>query len=55
MDKFDYLARDSMYCGLKLSCDFNRVMQFSKVGRLRGWPQLESGAGLPETQPSGAA
>lgn len=32
VDKFDYLARDSLYCGVKLSYDFNRVMQFSKVG-----------------------
>ncbi|KFM24211.1 Deoxynucleoside triphosphate triphosphohydrolase SAMHD1-like protein [Auxenochlorella protothecoides] len=31
VDKFDYLARDSLYCGVKLSYDFNRVMQFSKV------------------------
>ena len=23
--------RDSMYCGVKISCDFNRLMQFSKV------------------------
>lgn len=31
VDKFDYLARDAMYCGTKISCDFNRIMQFSKV------------------------
>ncbi|EFN52480.1 hypothetical protein CHLNCDRAFT_26697, partial [Chlorella variabilis] len=31
VDKFDYLKRDSMYCGLNLSCDFNRIIQFSKV------------------------
>lgn len=31
VDKFDYLARDAMYCGVNLSCNFNRLMQFSKV------------------------
>ncbi|PRW20466.1 lysine--tRNA ligase isoform X2 isoform A [Chlorella sorokiniana] len=31
VDKFDYLARDSLYCGIKIGCDFNRIMQFSKV------------------------
>lgn len=30
--QFDYLARDSLYCGIKIGCDFNRIMQFSKVG-----------------------
>ena len=25
------LARDSMYCGVKIGCDFNRIIQFSKV------------------------
>ena len=29
--QFDYLMRDSQYCGVKISCDFSRVMQFSKV------------------------
>lgn len=31
VDKFDYLARDSMYCGVKVSFDLNRIVQFSKV------------------------
>ena len=31
VDKFDYLARDSMYCGTKIAFDFNRTMQFSRV------------------------
>jgi HD superfamily phosphohydrolase len=31
VDKFDYLARDAYYCGTKVSCDFNRIMQFSRV------------------------
>ena len=25
--QFDYLARDSMYCGVKIGCDFNRIIQ----------------------------
>lgn len=31
VDKFDYLARDGLYCGVKTSFDANRIMQFSKV------------------------
>ena len=31
VDKFDYLQRDSYYCGRKVSCDFDRIIQFSKV------------------------
>ena len=31
VDKFDYLARDCYYCGVKASCDFKRVMTFMKV------------------------
>lgn len=31
VDKFDYLERDSRYCGIKVSCDPGRIMQFSKV------------------------
>ncbi len=31
VDKFDYLARDALYCGVNLSCNFGRLMQFSKV------------------------
>jgi HD superfamily phosphohydrolase len=31
VDKFDYLARDAYYCGTKVACDFNRIMQFSRV------------------------
>lgn len=31
VDKFDYLARDSYYCGVRVACDFNRIMQFSRV------------------------
>lgn len=31
VDKFDYLKRDSMYCGVMISCNFDRIMQFSKV------------------------
>mgnify|MGYP001112346312 CR=1 FL=1 len=33
VDKWDYLMRDSMYCGVKVSCDINRLRNFSKVGR----------------------
>mmetsp|Transcript_1747 Transcript_1747/g.4401 ORF Transcript_1747/g.4401 Transcript_1747/m.4401 type:complete len:596 (+) Transcript_1747:63-1850(+) len=31
VDKFDYLQRDAQNCGVKVSCDFNRLIQFSKV------------------------
>lgn len=31
VDKFDYLARDSYHCGVKISFDHNRTMAFSKV------------------------
>lgn len=31
VDKFDYLARDALHCGVKISCDFDRIMRFSKV------------------------
>ena len=31
VDKFDYLARDAHYCGMKMSVDFARIMQFSRV------------------------
>ncbi|GAB4815190.1 hypothetical protein N2152v2_002236 [Parachlorella kessleri] len=31
VDKWDYLMRDSMYCGVKVSCDINRLRNFSKV------------------------
>ena len=31
VDKFDYLARDSLQCGVKVSCDFNRLMCFTKA------------------------
>ncbi len=31
VDKFDYLARDCFYCGVKASCDFSRVMPFVRV------------------------
>lgn len=31
VDKFDYLARDALYCGVNLSVNFSRLMQFSKV------------------------
>ena len=29
--RFDYLARDALHCGVKSSCDFDRIMRFSKV------------------------
>ncbi len=32
VDKWDYLVRDSTYCGVRVSCDINRLMQFTKVG-----------------------
>lgn len=32
--RFDYLARDALHCGVKISCDFDRIMRFSKVTRL---------------------
>jgi HD superfamily phosphohydrolase len=31
VDKFDYLARDAHYCGVRTACDFGRIMQFSRV------------------------
>jgi deoxynucleoside triphosphate triphosphohydrolase SAMHD1 len=31
VDKFDYLARDSAYSGVKVACDFSRIMQFARV------------------------
>ncbi|KDD74334.1 hypothetical protein H632_c1392p0, partial [Helicosporidium sp. ATCC 50920] len=31
VDKFDYLARDSLCCGVRVSFDPGRIMQFSKV------------------------
>jgi len=31
VDKFDYLERDAYYCGTKVACDYNRIMQFSRV------------------------
>ena len=29
--RFDYLARDALHCGVKTSCDFDRIMRFSKA------------------------
>lgn len=31
VDKFDYLARDSYYCNVKISCDLNRLQRLTKV------------------------
>ncbi|DBA81314.1 TPA: hypothetical protein ACH3X2_006924 [Trebouxia sp. C0005] len=31
VDKFDYLARDSHYCNVKVSCDLNRLQRLTKV------------------------
>ncbi|KAK9811442.1 hypothetical protein WJX72_003973 [[Myrmecia] bisecta] len=31
VDKMDYLQRDSLYCGMKIGCDFNRISIMSKV------------------------
>jgi len=31
VDKFDYLARDSYFCGVKISFDHKRPMTYSKV------------------------
>jgi len=31
VDKFDYLARDSYYSGVTLSCDTSRLMEFCKA------------------------
>lgn len=31
VDKFDYLARDSYYCSVKISCDLNRLQRLTKV------------------------
>lgn len=33
VDKFDYLARDSYYCNVKISCDLNRLQRLTKVRR----------------------
>ena len=32
MDKYDYLQRDSMYSGTKISVDVKRIFPFVKVG-----------------------
>ncbi len=34
VDKFDYLARDSHYCNVKVSCDLNRLQRLTKVATL---------------------
>lgn len=61
--QFDYLARDSLYCGIKIGCDFNRIMQFSKaslkaiekgLGRQPG-SQLELGALARAASPAAPA
>jgi deoxynucleoside triphosphate triphosphohydrolase SAMHD1 len=31
VDKFDYLSRDSLYCGVKIGANTDRIMQFSGV------------------------
>lgn len=31
VDKYDYLQRDSMYCNVKISADFDRIQKYSKV------------------------
>ena len=31
VDKYDYLARDSHYCNVKVSCDLQRLRQLTKV------------------------
>ena len=31
VDKFDYLARDSHYCNVRVSCDLNRLQRLTKV------------------------
>ncbi len=31
VDKFDYLQRDSMYCNVRISADFDRIQKYSKV------------------------
>ena len=41
--QFDYLERDSRYCGVRIACDFNRLMQFSKAS-LRCSPLFPCGA-----------
>jgi len=32
--QYDYLQRDAHNCGVKVSCDFSRLIQFSKVREL---------------------
>lgn len=49
--QFDYLERDSRYCGVRIACDFNRLMQFSKA-RLRCSPLFPCGA-LPRWHTAG--
>ena len=34
VDKFDYLARDSFFCGVKISFDHERPYHYSKVRTL---------------------
>ena len=36
VDKFDYLARDSYYCNVKISCDLNRLQRLTKVNSANG-------------------
>ena len=31
VDKFDYLPRDSYFTGIPISCQYGRLLQFSKV------------------------
>lgn len=31
VDKFDYIQRDALYCGIKQSCDFQRLSKFCRV------------------------
>lgn len=33
VDKFDYLARDSHYCNVRVSCDLNRLQRLTKVSQ----------------------
>ncbi len=37
MDKVDYLQRDALQCAVNIGCDFQRLLQLTKVwGRGRG-------------------
>jgi len=45
VDKFDYLQRDSMYCNVRISADFDRIQKYSKVPHRSAGALSACGAG----------